>query len=258
MAARLSSLVRLHRKVPDRKAPASAGGRSSRTLAERAYDTLEEMIVSCALPPGQYLAIQDLQERTGLGRTPIHLAVNRLAMDTLVLIRPRHGLQIAPIDLVRTRTLLRLRRDIERFVVQLACEHGGASARNQMLHIAGLLRAGHDDMNIDSFNRLDRRIDRLFIGASGEPFLEHTLRPLHTVFRRTGWIYHSRVRPGESMAVSIELHLAILDAAATGNIHAALLATDALMRFVGSTLDALGHGADPALFDCNLALESDG
>ncbi len=76
------------------------------------------MIVTCALPPGLFLSVQELQAQTGVGRTPVHQVVSRPASDTLIRVRPRHGIQIAPIDLSRERTLLRLRRDMERFVVQ--------------------------------------------------------------------------------------------------------------------------------------------
>ena len=131
---------------------------------------------------------------TGFGRTPVHQAVNRLAADTLIVIRPRHGLQIAPIDLARERVLLHLRRDIERFVIRLAAERAGPSHRNQMLHLERLLRERRDTMTIGEFNMLDRRIDKLILAAAGEPFLEHTLRPLHTIFRRIGWIHHNHMR----------------------------------------------------------------
>jgi DNA-binding GntR family transcriptional regulator len=232
--------------------------RNGTNLAELAYDRLEELIITCALRPGQLLSIQDLQERTGLGRTPIHQAVSRLAADTLVIIRPRHGLQIAPVDLTRGRTLTQLRRDMERFVVRLATERCGASHRNEMLHIAGLLRERGATMPIDEFNRLDRRIDRLLIAASGEPFLENTLRPLHSTFRRTGWIYHSWVRPEEGLGRTIECHLAILEAVASRRVREAVAAADQLVSFSDSMFDMLGRGTDPTLFDCNLEILSAG
>ena len=109
-------------------------------LFELAYQRIEEMLVRCELPPGRFLTMLDLQAATGFGRTPIHHAVNRLAADTLIVVRPRHGLQIAPIDLARERVLLHLRRDIERFVIRLAAERAGPSHRNQMLHMERLLR----------------------------------------------------------------------------------------------------------------------
>jgi DNA-binding GntR family transcriptional regulator len=229
--------------------------RTNRTnLSDLAYDRLEEMIVTCALRPGVFLSIQDLQEKTGVGRTPIHQAVSRLAADTLIVIRPRHGLQIAPVDLARERTLLQLRRDMERFVVRLATERSGASHRNQMLHISGMLRDKAGSMTIGEFNRLDRRIDRLFIAAAGEAFLEHTLQPLHTIFRRIGWIYHSRVCPDEGLSRTLDCHLAILDAVAANRVRDAVAASDRLIAFSDSMFDVLGRGIDPALFDCNLEM----
>src|SRR5882724_4950502 len=243
----------------ERPATVEKLARRNRTnLAELAYDRLEELIITCALRPGLLLSIQDLQDRMGLGRTPIHQAVSRLAADTLIIIRPRHGLQIAPIDLARGRTLTQLRRDMERFVVRLAAERCDASHRNQMLHVAGVLRGRGSAMSIDEFNKLDRRIDRLLIAAAGEPFLESTLRPLHTIFRRTGWIYHSWVRPDEGLRRTVECHLAILEAVADKRVRDAVAAADQLVSFSDSMFDVLGRGIDPTLFDCNLEMLSAG
>ena len=238
-----------------RPGPESPPARSNGTnLATLAYDRLEGMIVTCALPPGLFLSIQDLQDRTGLGRTPIHQAVSQLAADTIIVIRPRHGLQIMPVDLVRERTLLQLRRDMERFVVRLATERAGALHRNQMLHLGRMLRERTGSMTIDEFNRLDRRIDQIFAAAAGEAFLEHTLRPLHTIFRRIGWIYHSRVRPQEGLARTLGCHSEVLDAVLARQVDAAVAASDRLIAFSDSMFDVLGRGIDPALFDCNLEM----
>ncbi len=223
-------------------------------LADLAYDRIEEMIVTCALKPGLYLSIQDLQAAIGVGRTPIHQAVSRLSADTLIAIRPRHGLQIAPIDLQRERTLLQLRRDIERFVVRQAAKRATAIHRNQLLHIVRTLRDKASHMTIVEFNRLDRRIDHLLIAAAGEALLEHTLRPLHTLFRRIGWIYHSWIRPDEGLDRTIACHVAILDAVTANRVRDAVTASDRLITFSDSMFDALGHGMDPALCDCNLGL----
>src|ERR1700692_3343599 len=147
-------------------APADSASRTNRSnLAELAYDRLEEQIVACALRPGLFLSIQDPQKKIGGGRTPIHQAVSRLAADTLIVIRPRHGLQIAPVDLARERRLLQLRRDIERFVVRLAAERSGPSHRNQIMHLTRALRDQRKKMTIGDFNIFDRRIDRIILNA---------------------------------------------------------------------------------------------
>ena len=256
MAIEAKAGPRLVGKQRDRGTPEKPVRQNRLNLAGLAYDRCEELIVNCDLKPGLYLSIQDLQEATQVGRTPIHQAVSRLAADTLIVVRPRHGLQIAPIDLARERTLLLLRRDLERFVLRLAAERCGPSHRNQLLHIGRTLRDRAGVMTIDEFNALDRRIDLLLSTAAGEPFLEHTLRPLHTIFRRIGLIYHSWVAPASGLDRSIACHMAMLDAVAERRPDAAVAAADQLVAFVESMFDAMERGIDPALLDCNLALRA--
>lgn len=219
---------------------------------ELAYQKLEEMLVRCELRPGRYLTMQDLQDATGFGRTPVHHAVNRLAADTLIVIRPRHGLQIAPIDLARERVLLKLRRDIERFVIQLAAERASQMHRNQMLHMERLLREKKDTLTLAEFNLLDRKIDRMILAAASEPFLEHTLRPLHTIFRRIGFIHHSFMRGDDNLDGTTDCHIAVLNAVANRHVERAVEASDALIAFVESMFDTMEAKIDPSLLDCSV------
>ena len=222
-------------------------------LLEVAYERIEDLIINCELKPGRFLSIQDLQDVTGLSRTPVHQAVSRLADDTLILVRPRHGVQIAPIDLARERVLLHLRRDIERFVVLLATERAGPSHRNQFLHLERLLRERRDKMTIAEFNVVDRRIDKLILTAAGERFLEHTLRPLHTIFRRIGWIHHNHSAGEASVHKTIDCHLAVLNAIANCHADRAVAASDKLIEFVDSMFDIMEREIDPSLLDSSLA-----
>jgi hypothetical protein len=84
-----------------------AGGAPSRrnrvNFFELAKQRIEYLLVNCELKPERFL--RDLQTVTGFERTPVHNAVNELAADTRIIIRPRHDLQIAPIDLARERLL---------------------------------------------------------------------------------------------------------------------------------------------------------
>jgi DNA-binding GntR family transcriptional regulator len=230
----------------------SAAAHISQNRFELAYDRIESLIVTCTLKPGQVLALQNLQDVTGLGRTPVHQAVTRFAVDTLIVIRPRHGLQIAPIDLARERILLALRADLDRFVIRLAAERSGASQRNQMLHLQRTLCERRDAMDIDAFNLLDRRLDRLILAVAGEPFLEHALRPLHTMSRRIGWLYHAHFNRPSSLRTTIDHHLAVLEAVANRHIERAIDASDKLIAFVDSMFDFMEREIDPSLLDCSI------
>ena len=220
---------------------------------ELAYERIEQMLVNCQLKPGRFMSMQELQDLVHFGRTPVHQALNRLAGDTLVIVRPRHGLQIAPIDLARERGLLALRRDTERFVIRLAAERSGPLQRNQMLHLMRLLRDQPEHMTINKFNVVDRKVDQLVMAAAGEPFVEHTLRPLHTIYRRIGWLHHTKIAHGQNLQQSIDCHVALLDAVANRHVDKALAAMDDLIGFVDSMFDVLEREIDPALLDCSLA-----
>jgi DNA-binding GntR family transcriptional regulator len=238
-------------KVARQDADDAPQQRGAGNLFDSAYLKLEELLVNCTLKPGCFLTVQELQNLTGFGRTPVHSAVNRLATDTLIIIRPRHGLQIAPIDLARERLLLELRRDMERFVVRLAAERAGLSHRNQMQQIERVLSERRNAVSIDEFNQLDRRIDALILAASGEPFLVHTMRPLHTIYRRIGYIYH-RLLPDHDLAGTVDRHVAILNAIAGQRAPAAVKASDTLMDFMDQMFADMSAGIDPGLLDCNI------
>jgi DNA-binding GntR family transcriptional regulator len=247
MARRKTTLEIVH---PDNGgAPAR---RNRVNLLELAYQRIEDLLVNCALKPGRFLTVQELQELTGFGRTPVHAAVNRLAADTLIIIRPRHGLQVAPIDLARERLLLGLRRDMERFVIRLAAERASLSHRNQALRIERVLREKRDMLSIDEFNRLDRRIDTLILEAAGEPFLVHTLRPLHTIYRRIGYIYHRHLPGHADLSGTIDRHLAILSAIANRRVERAVAASDALVDFMDQMFEEMESGIDPGLLDSSI------
>ena len=235
----------------DTGAPATPR-RSDANLSQLAYERIEELLVTCELAPGRFLAMHELQALVGYGRTPVHQAVSRLAADTLVQITPRHGLRITPIDLTRDRLLLRLRRDMERFVIRLATERSGASQRNRMQHIKRQLIEHGASMTMEQFNVIDRHIDQLFLAAAQEPFVEGTLRPLHTIFRRIGWIYHMRTLGHTDLQGTVQGHIAVIDAVAGGKVDDAIAASDHLMDFVDTMFDALERDVAPSLLDCSL------
>lgn len=226
--------------------------RGQTNLMDIAYERLERLIVSCELKPGAFLSMQALQTMTGCSRTPIYQAVNRLSADTLVTILPRHGVRIAPIDLARERMLLRLRRDLERFVLALVAERAGATHRTQMLHVTRALRERRDSMTIEEFNAFDQRIDKLILVAAGEPFLEHTLRPLHTIFRRIGSIHHRHIGHERSLLRSIDCHVDVLDAVAARDAGRAIEASDRLIGFIEGMFDEIERQIDPSVLDCSI------
>ena len=115
-----------------------------------------------------------------------------------------------------------------------------------------LLRERRESMTIDAFNGLDRRMDKLILTVADERFVEHTVRPLHTIFRRIGWLYHTHLEGGETLRTSIDCHLAVLNAVANRHVNEAMAASDRLIDFVDGMFDQLEREIDPSLLDCSI------
>ena len=223
--------------------------RSAESLAVVAYERIEDLIVHCELRPGADIRVQDLQDLIGIGRTPVHQAVRRLAAETLIQIRPRDGLRISPIDLGRDRRLLQLRRDMDRFSVQLAAEKLSANQRNRLMRLDRSISERRSAMDVHEFNGYDRELDAIILDAADEPFLERTLRPLHTIFRRTGHVYLVELGGEDGLQQTIACHIDLLHAVLEQNAVEASRASDRLISFADSMFGRLEREIDPKLID---------
>ncbi len=219
------------------------------SLAVVAYDRIEDLIVHCRVAPGASMTTSALQDLVQLGRTPVHQAVRRLAAETLIRIRPRDGLQISPIDLQRDRRLLQLRREMDRFVAELATEKLDANQRNRLLRLGAVFRERRRAMDVAEFNTYDRQLDAILLDAAAEPFLDRTLRPLHTIFRRVGHVHLTHLGGATGLSRTIDRHLALVVAVVDRNTRGAKVASDALIDFVQANFDSLEGAIDPALLD---------
>lgn len=227
------------------------GGRKA-SLTDLAYERIEELFVAMHLPPGAFIRMQDLQNLVGLGRTPVHLAVRRLAAETLLEIRPRDGLTVSTIDLARERRLARLRRDIDRFVVEEAARNKTGNHRSRLVFLRHRLDNARAGLTVETFNRFDRSFDLLLIEATGERFLERTYRPLHAFARRMGFLNLTRLSGGAGLDQTVDRHFDLLDAIVAGSVAKARKASDALVDFSISLIDGIAGNVDPTLLDASL------
>ena len=225
----------------------------ARDLTAIAYERIEELFVCMRIAPGSEIRTQDLQAMTGLGRTPVHQAVRRLAAETLLEIRPRNGLRVTPIDLAREMRLADLRRDLDRFVTSAAIRNMTSNDRTALHHLKRRLDAERTTMDVDAFNVIDKTFNKLLIHASGERFLERVLSPLHAISRRIGYLSISQISNREGLLGTIDRHVAIMDAILAGEEGRACEASDELVRFSISMLKEFEDRVDPGLLDIRFA-----
>ncbi len=90
------------------------------TLRLKAYNTIKQEIVTLKLPPGSYLDKEKLQQRLGLGLTPVREALLSLEAENLVTSVTNKGFYVKDLSLQSIKDLLENRMFLERYVASLA------------------------------------------------------------------------------------------------------------------------------------------
>ena len=91
-----------------------------KTKTELALQVLRDRIRTGQFEPGQRLRLKDLTADLGMSPTPIREALRLLQADGFVDYRPHQGIVVAELSLSEVDGVLRLRRLLEPFAVELA------------------------------------------------------------------------------------------------------------------------------------------
>jgi len=75
------------------------------SLADRAYEIIQEKIITMALEPGQHLDEKQLVTELEIGRTPVREALLRLASEFLVETQPNKGFVVRPLTLQNIKAM---------------------------------------------------------------------------------------------------------------------------------------------------------
>lgn len=149
---------------------------------EQAYERLRELIVSLELAPNESIDEKGLTAKLGLGRTPVREALIRLALENLVVIYPRRGTYVAPLDLESLRDLEQLRFNLEAFASALAARHADARDLSALHSLVDEARASPGGREVSL--ALDRRFHALIAASAKNRYLKSTLERLYNLAMR--------------------------------------------------------------------------
>ena len=224
-------MARTIRKQPAPKKTREAPPRAARVnKTDQAHDLLERMITFQELAPGSMISEVALMARTGMGRTPLREALQRLARDRMVEILPRRGAFVPPISVEVQLKLLELRRVVEELAVRMASHRATTAQKQTMLQIADELDAFQDSDDMAAFGEVLKRIHTLIVEAAQNEYLQLAMAPLQGLSRRF-WFANLRDVHAE-LRVGSHLHAAVLRAICHGDEGAAAAASLALNDYL--------------------------
>lgn len=207
---------------------------TSEPAAAKAYHALEHMIVTLELPPGSVATEGALIERLGLGRTPVREAIQRLAWEGLLDVRPRSGLAIAPLHPGDWLRVIDARRGVEIVLARSAARYVTREAAARFHDAALGMQKAVVEGDVIAFLEADKALDEALALAAENPFAARVAAPLQTHSRR----FWFRYKAGTGLAEAAEHHVALIRSILEGDEIAAAAEAERLMALLGAHAEA--------------------
>ncbi len=154
------------------------------TPKEQAYERLKEWIIYSEFKPGTVLSERELAECLGISRTPLREILQRLQYQRLIVIRPRKGIFVAPIDFFTLRDIFETRLPLERSVAVLATQRINAGQMEALEGLVAAMREAQAAGDLKRQIRLDQSFHETLAEAAGNHVLAEMLEDLHNVCLR--------------------------------------------------------------------------
>jgi DNA-binding GntR family transcriptional regulator len=230
MAKKATDTAKKVRKVsqPKPARPAKEG-----SLADTAYTGIKEKILKLFFLPGQYLNEGALCDLLGVGRTPVHQALQRLQHEGLVEVMPRKGIIVQPGSISEILKILDSRVTIEADLARNAASRATAGEAEELKKLARVKVNGSGRSQLDDFVDADRAFHRRFAELAGNPVMSEIARTLHDRSIRYWYLHLWQTFDGRA---SGNEHAAIADAIARGNGEAAASAVRSHIESLRSRL----------------------
>jgi DNA-binding GntR family transcriptional regulator len=201
--------------APRTKRKRASGAARARAPAARkplnveCYERIKHEIITLRFRPGEYLNEAQVSELLGIGRTPVHQALNRLMLEGMVEVIPRKGVIVRAISLNEVLEIIDVRVINETYCARLAAARASASDIAELSRILAESERGSSTPDTVRQMLLDRDFHSMLSRIAGNVVLADIMRSLHERSLRFWFIslrdqiHHNRVK-GE--------HRAILDA----------------------------------------------
>lgn len=203
---------------------------------DAAYNSLRQAILSYGLKPGARLNVDELASQLGVSLTPVRGAIQRLATEGLVEVRPRSGTFVATLSLQDIEETFQIRCALECLAAELAA---GRISAQEMRSLKGVLKElkkpMRDQASREAHERLNSEFHLAILVASGNRRLMEMYSALNAHIK-IARIHASESEWNARQRQETSEHEAILAGLESGDAQAA---ADALRRHIYRAKDAL-------------------
>ncbi|MDQ0470323.1 GntR family transcriptional regulator [Labrys wisconsinensis] len=203
------------------------------TLSEELRNTLEGLIVSGGLQPGERLDEAELAARFKVSRTPVREALKALIATGLLEVKGRQGVTVAIISIPILLEMFEMMAALEGLCAKLAARRATVAEKSGLRDVHARLLEALAASDPEAFYAVNQEFHDLLYEAAHTQFLASQTRALRkrvAAYRR--YVTH---QPGR-MAATIGEHQRILDAIERADAQAAFQAASDHVNLLGDNM----------------------
>jgi len=197
------------RKAGKATTAGAAGVAKGDSLREQAYALIKDRIIKLTYPPGMHINEAQVSQDLGIGRTPVHMAINLLAQEDLVEIIPRKGVIVRPMSLNDIQSVFEARLLNEPAAARLAALRATDEDLRKLQEIMREARALKKPTS-DQLIASDRAFHLALADATKNRVLSQLLRTLHDRALRQWYVTYQYVSDG--IDDNLSQHAAMVEA----------------------------------------------
>lgn len=198
------------------------------TLAEQAYQIIEEMIVTLELAPGTIFSETTLGEQLGVGRTPLREALKKMTVEQLVTPIARRGIMVTEINISDQLQLLETRRVLDKLIAQRAARRANLKQREAFKSLGDAIFQAASDQDLKAYIQADYQFDQLMTQVANNRFAANAVAPLHVHSRR---FWHAYQQYGDWLQIA-KNHQALASSLSSEDIKDAGRKSDELIDYL--------------------------
>ncbi|MBQ8303206.1 MAG: GntR family transcriptional regulator [Clostridia bacterium] len=207
--------------------------KNAKSLEESVFLTLEEEILSGELKKGETLTETALSARLGVSRTPLRSALQRLAEEGLIEMKPNRGAVVIGIGTEELVDIYKIRMRLEGLASAEATRRISDEDKKKLREAVELSEFYITKKDAEHLKELDSEFHNVIYKASGNRLLCKTLSELH---RNIQFYRKKSLAVADRLEKSVMEHREILSAIERGDAEAADRLTE---EHIAAALDNL-------------------
>lgn len=204
----------------------------SATKKDLAYKEIKEMFLDCRFSPGAMLSENEIARTLDMSRTPVREALQVLQNEGFVTVCPKQGVRFQGFTTTELREILELHAAVEGYVMA-ACLPLSKRRLAEVEAIIELQRPCSASGDVETYLVHDVAFHNYFIELYGNSLISAVIRSISERFRSVGL---QVLQDAESVRLSFQGHLAIMEAVRAADVSAAQTAVQAHINFGKSRL----------------------